>query len=119
MDLQGSDTYTPDQLISGDYPIASDQETMLSGETNVRGAVMGRVTASGKWILSLSAAVDGSEVPAGVLAQDVDASGGDVVGSIYKSGQFDPNFMTIGAAHTAATINAAWDNSPLFVKAAT
>lgn len=34
------------------------------------GAVMGKVTATGKWKLALSAAVDGSQVPAGVLIVD-------------------------------------------------
>ena len=34
------------------------------------GAVLGRVTATGKWKLALSAAVDGSQNPAGVLITD-------------------------------------------------
>jgi hypothetical protein len=43
------------------------------------GAVMGKVTATGKWKLALSAAVDGSQNPAGVLIIDSLGSSTDIV----------------------------------------
>jgi len=43
------------------------------------GAVMGRVTATGKWKLALSAAVDGSQTPAGLLIIDGLGLSGDMV----------------------------------------
>ena len=42
------------------------------------GAVMGKVTATGKWKLSASAAVDGSQNPAGVLIADGLGLSGDI-----------------------------------------
>lgn len=43
------------------------------------GAVMGKVTATGKWKLALSAAVDGSQNPAGVLITDGLGLSADIV----------------------------------------
>jgi hypothetical protein len=42
--------------------------------------VLGKVTASGKYKVLAPAAVDGSEVAAGILYNAVDASGGDAEG---------------------------------------
>lgn len=42
------------------------------------GAVLGKVTATGKWKLALSAAVDGSQNPAGVLIMDGLGLSGDI-----------------------------------------
>ena len=41
--------------------------------------VVGRVTASSKYVLSASAAADGSQTPAGILSDDIDATGALVV----------------------------------------
>lgn len=43
------------------------------------GAVLGKVTATGKYKLALSAAVDGSQVPAAVLIADFLGNSGDIV----------------------------------------
>ena len=43
------------------------------------GAVLGKVTATGKWKLAASAAVDGSQNPAGVLIADGLGLSGDIV----------------------------------------
>lgn len=43
------------------------------------GAVLGKVTATGKYKLALSAAVDGSQTPVAVLIADVQGSSKDIV----------------------------------------
>lgn len=43
------------------------------------GAVLGKVTATGKYKLALSAAVDGSQTPVAVLIADVMGNSGDIV----------------------------------------
>jgi hypothetical protein len=43
------------------------------------GTVLGKVTATGKYKVSLSAAVDGSQTPAGVYIADVMGQSGDLV----------------------------------------
>jgi hypothetical protein len=58
---------------------------------------------SSKYKLSAAAGVDGSQVPAVILAEDCDASGGDKVTVAYFGGVFDENALTYGAGHTAAS----------------
>ncbi|HEY8732269.1 MAG TPA: head decoration protein, partial [Candidatus Limnocylindria bacterium] len=68
---QSQDTLALDALIAGDTDsIISEKITLITGQNLARGAVLGKITASGKYTLSLSAAVDGSQVPDRILAQD-------------------------------------------------
>ena len=64
----------------GNGRISRETITVLSGETLEAGAVLGKVTGSGKYKALDPAAVDGSEVAAGVLYDAVDASGADAEG---------------------------------------
>jgi len=109
MDLQPkftSEAYTPDRLHAGDFPIRTLDVTIASGQNIARGALLGKITASGKYILSLAAAVDGSQTPAAILAEDVDATGGDKSGIVYVSGDFNENRITYGTGHTADSVRA-------------
>jgi len=109
MDLQPkftSESYTPDRLHAGDFPIRSLDITVISGQNLTRGALLGKITASGKYNLSLSAAADGSQTPIAILAEDVDASAGDKAGIAYISGDFNESRIVFGTAHTADTVRA-------------
>jgi hypothetical protein len=64
----------------GNGRISRETITVLSGETLEAGAVLGKVTASGKYKALDPAAVDGSEAAAGVLYGAVDASAADAEG---------------------------------------
>jgi len=96
-------TFTPDRLVVCDE-VLSDQITLLSGQNLARGAVVGKITASGKYKLSLSASTDGSEVPSRILAHDTDASGGDTLTPAYYNGDFDANAVILGTGHTVASV---------------
>lgn len=61
-----------------------EEVTVVSGQNLVGGAVVGKITASGKYKIYDNAAVDGSEVAAAVLFGAVDASGGDKKGVIIE-----------------------------------
>ncbi|MCD6432958.1 MAG: head decoration protein [Sulfurimonas sp.] len=99
-----TEVYTPDNLIAGDG-VRTDSVTIISGENLVRGAVLGKITASGKYNLSLSAAGDGSETAYSILAEDCNASGGDVTNvPVYIRGRFNSEKLTIGTGHTVDTI---------------
>lgn len=100
-------TLTPDSLIAGHDDLQSRQITLLSGQNLARGALLGKVTASGKYVLSLSAASNGSEVPAAILAETTDASGGDKVTVAHFGGVFDENAVIYGTAHTKASVREA------------
>lgn len=43
------------------------------------GTVLGKVTATGKWRVALSASADGSQTPAGILIADAQGLSGDIV----------------------------------------
>lgn len=99
-----STSYTPDKLLAGDMPLAAKKVTILTGQNLTRGAVLGKITSGGKYILSLSAAVDGSQTPDAILAHDVDATAADKEAEVYTRGDFNENALTIGTAHTADSI---------------
>lgn len=99
------DSLTHDKLIAGPAELLLDRKvTIASGQVLARGAVVGKVTADGKYKLSASAAGDGSEVPDGVIVEAVDASGGDAEGLIYIRGDFAESALTLGTGHTVDSI---------------
>ncbi len=118
MSLAGSETFTRslDEIVVSDYPVITEPETIAAGADLVRGAVVGRITASGKLALSDDGAADGSETPIGILATDAAAAAADVVAPVYKSGQFDPNKLTYGGTHDAASVALAFEGTPLFLR---
>lgn len=59
---------------------------------------------SGKYKLSVAAAVDGSQVPDLVLSEDCDATAADKTAMAYESGEFESTAITFGAGHTAASV---------------
>lgn len=96
-------TFTPDRLIAGpQIGVITRKITVVAGQNLVRGAVLGK-NGSG-YLLSLSAAGDGSQTPDLILAEDCDASGGAKEALAYVTGVFNVNALTIGTAHTAASI---------------
>ncbi len=56
--------------------------TIASGATLVAGTLVGKVTASGKYIAYADGNVDGSETAAGVILEDCDASAADATAVI-------------------------------------
>lgn len=62
---------------------------------------------SGKYVLSIAAATDGSQNPSVILAQDCDATAGDAGALAYFDGTFNASSLTIGAGHTVATVTEA------------
>ena len=60
--------------------------TLLAGTNYPLGAVLGVVSASGKYTLSPATGTDGSETAAAVLLEAVDASAADVTGLVIVRG---------------------------------
>jgi hypothetical protein len=59
---------------------------------------------SGKYVLSVAAAANGSQTPDLILAEDTDATAGDKTTVAYYAGQFNQAALTLGAGHTADSI---------------
>ena len=96
--------YQPKNLLAATHGVTTRKVTILSGQVQSAGALLGRITASGKYILSLSAASDGSQTPDLVLAQDVNATGGDVEAIAYETATVIGSALTLGTGHTIASI---------------
>lgn len=116
-----AEIFLPDQLIAGPYPIATDSVTIVSGAgVLARGTALGRITASGKYNKSATAAGDGSQTIIAVLADPVDATSADVAGAaVYLTGEFNSNAMTFGTGWTAATAAVNARASNLFIRTPT
>lgn len=96
---------TPDRLIAGgQIGLITRKITLITGQNLQRGAVLGKITASSKYNLSLSAAGDGSQTPDLILAEATDATAADKVTTAYVTGVFNDRAVTLGAAHTADTV---------------
>lgn len=96
--------YDPNDIVADPKNLFARAVTLISGQNVVRGAVLGKITAGGKYNLSLSAAADGSQTPVAIAAQDMDASGGDKTIQVYLTGDFKASKLTYGTAHTKATL---------------
>lgn len=96
------DAFTPDNLIAGnEIPLLTKAVTLQGGQGVIkRGTVLGIITASGLAVLVNSANTDGSQVADSILADDVDATGGNVVAEAYISGHFNRKALIFGGTDT-------------------
>jgi len=93
--------FSPDNLIAGDAKIVTAAGTIASGAgVLVRGTVLGKITASGKYLKAIGTAEDGSQTPDAILAEDVDATSADALSVVYLSGQFAESALTLDASLT-------------------
>ncbi|WP_043538924.1 head decoration protein [Salinarimonas rosea] len=107
-------TYTPqgsaqdfqphDHRFADTSDVIRDFVTISSGQNLAAGSVLGKVTATGEYVLSLAAANDGSEVPVYVLAEPVNASAADAQGIVYARAHLLASFLVYGAGHSLATV---------------
>ncbi|MGE4536319.1 MAG: head decoration protein [Desulfovibrio sp.] len=94
-------TFSPDNLIAGDAKIVTAAGTIASGAgALVRGTVLGKITASGKYLKAIGTAEDGSQTPDAILAEDADATSADALSVVYLSGQFAESALTLDASLT-------------------
>lgn len=110
-------TLTPDNLIVGEFPRIARKVTVTGG-AYVKGAVLGRITASKKYKESTSAASDGSQIPDAILAEDVDASAADAEAIVYFTGEFNGEALKLGAGHTLTSIVDVLRTKSIFIKGA-
>lgn len=95
---------TPDKLY--DRFDVRRKGTIASGQgVLARGTAVGRITASGKWVKSASAAADGSQIIRGILLHDVDATSADAEGIIGRIGRCNGAAVILGTGHTLASID--------------
>jgi hypothetical protein len=97
-------TFTPDNLLAGDFPRVTDWGIIVSGAgALVRGTVLGQITTGGKLKTVNSGNTDGSQAPYAVLAENADASAADAPAPLYLTGEFDQNRLVFGGTDTVET----------------
>ena len=111
-----AETYVPDQLIAGQHDIVTANGTFLTGAIVQRGAVLGMITASSKYVLALAAATDGSQTPVAIAADYIDPTLGDVNGALYLAGEFNGAALTLGTGITLAAATAALRPLSIYIK---
>lgn len=111
------ETHTPEELFTGSFPRHTAPQTIAAGQTLAALSVLGRVTASGEFKLSLAAANDGSEVPVAILLAALDTTGGAAPGPVYLAGCFNPELLVYGTGHDADSVKTAFLGSPMFLRA--
>jgi hypothetical protein len=105
----------PENLIAGEYPRITRKVIVGTGANLVAGAVLGKITATGKYILSASAAVDGSQLPDAILTEDAAALSVDVQAVAILTGEINELVLTLGAGHTLASIRDGLRNKSIFL----
>ena len=111
-----TETYTPDRLLAGAFPKATQEVTVAAGNNLARGTVLGMVTADGKCLAVDSALENGAEKPYAILAEPVDATDADAVGMAYLSGSFNQNALVFGGTDTVDTHRDALRDLSIYLK---
>lgn len=111
--MHTTETYVPDQLIAGNADLLlASPITLAAGQNLPRGAVLGRVAATGHYVLSAAddgadppvAIEDGSETPDLILVEAVDTTLEAKPALGYRRGDFQAAHLTLGSGHTLASI---------------
>ena len=97
-------TYTPDNLLAGEYPRVARLVTIAEGVDLIKGSVLGRITESVKFKLSAAADKDGSEKPDAILAEAALAESQEVQAVVCFSGEFNEHALILGEGHTLGTL---------------
>lgn len=78
--------------------------TIAEGLDLPRGALLGRIAATGEYQISAPASTDGSQYPVGVLALAVDSTGGAAAGQMLTAGTYSSLHMTFGTGWDVGTL---------------
>ena len=94
----GYDVFAPDALVVGAKYQIAEVVTLAGGQgVVVKGSVVGKITASGKYAVCTAAASDRSKAPLAIAMNTVDTSDGDTPVIIAYAGIFKANALTLGA----------------------
>lgn len=109
------ETFDEPELCTWEFPEMDQPAVIAAGQVLRRGAVVGQVTATKQWVLSLAAANDGSQTPKGIMPFRVDATAEAKNAAVYVAGgRFINSSLILGAGHTLDTVHAAFDGKPVF-----
>ncbi len=108
-------TLKPDNLLAGDFPRVARLVNVTAGNYT-RGTVLGKITESGKYKLSVSSVSDGSQIPVAILAENVNAESEDKQAVVYFTGEFNSDALTFDSSFTEDTVTEKLREKSIFIK---
>ena len=115
-------TTSYDNLFAGDFPVVTENGTIVSGEGKLtRGTILGVVTASGKYAAAdatdTGESATGKATPKAILLQDVDATSSDVADVLVAfTGEFNSEKLIAKTGSTVAGFKEGLRAVSIFVK---
>lgn len=105
-------TYTPDNLLGGDFDCVTKSVTLKSGTNYVRGHVLQALAGgdAGKY-----GPVTTDANAKYILLEDVNATAADKTSVVAVTGKFNKNKLTLGAGATLAGVAAALEPLSIFL----
>ena len=96
-----SESYSYENLFAGDQkPPVNRPATFRLSEVVSRGALVGRLTSTGKWQTpDFDDVANFSDF--GIAAEDIDSTSGEVISTVYCEGEFAESGVTFPYSHTA------------------
>lgn len=91
-----SENFVP--FITGEKPQITDTVTIASGNKISQYTVLGRVTATGKYIPCVKTATDGSQVPRRIAIYATNASAADALCPVYCEVECNPDQLVLDAS---------------------
>lgn len=89
---------------------------LAAGGAIAQFAPMGRVTGSGNWVESLPSAVDGSQVPRGILMHASAVRASVTPGEVFVFGEFNAAAVVANVAWGAAALRTALFDNGIFLE---
>lgn len=108
-------TYIPEQLSAGDFPVVTDAVTIGLNQDLKVGSVLG-VNDDGDYVLSLAAAEDSSKTPVAICGEAIKTTDAKGVGIVRLTGEVLGSQLDIGAGHTLESVKAALRPFCIFVR---
>jgi hypothetical protein len=108
----------PAGVVGTAYKNAEINFTITAGGTPTAGDefIIQAAPGSNVYKLCVGSATDGSEIPAAILADYADPTGGNVQGGVYLMGEFNGNALVFDPSLTLAGIKSAFMRSGIFIK---
>lgn len=88
-----SENFVP--FITGEKPQITDTVTIASGSNVAQRALLGRVTATGKYIPCVKTATDGSQIPRRIAIYATDATAADALCPVYCEVECNPSLLVL------------------------
>lgn len=111
-----SSLFVPDQLVSGPLQLVTDTVTIGQAGVLKRGTVLGLVTSSGEYVISVKTAEDGSQTPVAILVDDVDTTEEAKSAGVYLMGEFNQNRLIVDDGWTLAELKVALRPLAIFLR---